>query len=414
MVKMLRTNVKCGSSGPEEDPRPEGGCMSRRVLSLPFVMFLCAALAVVGCSRGPSSPTGFAVGIGTSSEALFDPEAYQPNPVESMRAKSSAAPDVHGSFSVEDFRGTQENLSSTHESAAGFREYLNTWHPQNFAYRDGGVGAWAFHDVQGGDNWDRWAFAGIDRGIDGPLVVFNSSHGAMDEDGRYFFCLGTDWAGRGWDASSDNMSLGGNAGSNGDERLRYIFWDTGNSVKWRDGITPWKTWGPRARGVRMVFGYDTSTIDSPDYGKFFWEEWNKGKSLTSAFLDASWRISHEQSPCVVAFGADSTEASQRRETERVLGWGAVTANWGAWRYYYVAKAGGGDKSARLDYADIPSFVAVREVAKSSNSDDGVRGVADAIGIRLSDERMIQDRPSGCARFRPPTRPWSSNPMAISS
>ena len=96
--------------------------MSCPRMSVLFVMFFCVVLTVFGCSRGPSSPTGFAVGIGTSSEALFDPEAYQPNPVDPMHAKSSAAPDVHGTFSVEEFRGTQENLDNTHESAAGFRE----------------------------------------------------------------------------------------------------------------------------------------------------------------------------------------------------------------------------------------------------------------------------------------------------
>jgi len=369
--------------------------MSQRLFVQPVVWLSCCAVALVGCSQGPATPTGLAVGLGYSSEAVLDDQPYAGNPVAAFDLKSTGAPDVHGTFSVEDFKGTQNNLGYTHESANGFRAYLQNWFTPNFIYRDGGVGAWAFHDVDGGDNWDRWTYNGVDYGIDGVLACFHSSHGGMSTTGLYSTSLGTDWANRGWDARSDLMTMGGNAGSVlGDERLRYMFWDTCQSVKWSGGINPYTTWGPRASGVRMIFGYDTNTVDSPSYGKFFWEEWNKGKSLTYAFLDASWRISHGQSPCVVAFGDTESEALNRRDNERLMEWPAVLNTWGAWRYYYNAKSAGGGKSRDLAPGEVPSQVAQYHVEVLGSANAQFETLAEAVGIRVADERMIQDRPFG--------------------
>jgi hypothetical protein len=61
-------------------------------------------------------------------------------------------------------------------------------------------------------------------------------------------------------------------------------------------MDPIKTWGGPDRGFRMLFGFETTSVDSPDYGKNFWSEWNKGKSFTQAWLDTSWDISHTQAP----------------------------------------------------------------------------------------------------------------------
>jgi hypothetical protein len=366
--------------------------MYRKTVVMPSLIILGALVALGACSREGSSPTGLAVGIGASSEAIYVSDPHVANPVESFSAKSTAAPDVHGTFSVEDFQGTQTNLSLTHDSADGFRAYLNNWYAHNFVYRDGTVGTWAFYDVAGGDNWDLWTHAGIDRGIDGALAVFNSSHGGMNASGRYTFCLGANWAGRGWNAYSTSMSIGGNDGTLGNERNRYIFWDTCQSVKWSGSHSPYRTWGGPANGVRMIFGYDTNSVDSSNYGRYFWEEWNKGKTLVYAFLDASWRINTGQSPCVVAFGSSSADAASRRDSERMLSWGAVSSSWGAWRWYYTAKSAGPGKRGELTLADVPSTVATRAIHDRGNSDDEVQETAESIGIRVDDERMIQNRP----------------------
>ena len=39
----------------------------------------------------------------------------------------------------------------------------------------------------------------------------------------------------------------------------------------------------------MIFGFETVSVDSPDYGKKFFQKWNSnGNKLSKAWLDASW------------------------------------------------------------------------------------------------------------------------------
>ncbi|MGH9846444.1 MAG: DUF6345 domain-containing protein, partial [Blastocatellia bacterium] len=199
--------------------------------------------------------------------------------------RSTNKPDIHGESSVENFQGTQNNLSNTHESANGFKAYLENWYPSNFHRKDTGVSSWLFQD-NSSYNYDLWTSGGTDLGIDGVRAAFQSSHGGMSGVNNFCTSLGANWAGTGWNACSSQMALGGNYYSYGDERLRYMFWDTCNSVMISGGHDPYSTWGTRSKGIRFVFGYETVSIDSPNYGKYFWEEWNKGKTFKYAFLDA--------------------------------------------------------------------------------------------------------------------------------
>lgn len=368
--------------------------MSHSLSRWPILCLCCVLLSMIACSKEPSSPTGLAVGNGAASEAIFVTEAYSANPVDNPPLKSESTPDIHGTFSVENFRGTQTDLSYPHDSANGFREYLEGYYAPNFVYRDNDVGTWAFHDISGSDNWDLWSYGGDDRGIDAVMVVFNSSHGSIGTDGTYLFSLGADWSGRGWDARSDSMSIGGDDGSFANELNRYIFWDTSQSMKWSGSHSPYQTWGTSANGVRMIFGYETDTVDNPDYGRFFWEEWNKGKTLSTAFLDASWRINRLQSPCVVAFGPTPEEAAAIRDTEHQMTWNASSSEAGAWRWYYTARTVELEKRADVNSLDLPATVAVRAIAKRGNSNSEFFDAAQSLGIRIADDRMIQDRPFG--------------------
>lgn len=126
------------------------------------------------------------------------------------------------------------------------------------------------------------------------------------------------------------MSLGGGLGQFGNEKLRYLVWDTCYSARISGGHSPWLTWGRAANGIRMLFGYETTSVDNGNYGRYFWEEWNKGKTLAQAFLDASWCINRQQTPVAVAFGASSTKAAQRRDGKRLLESGAVRGYAAAW------------------------------------------------------------------------------------
>jgi hypothetical protein len=206
--------------------------------------------------------------------------SFRPDPVvgsvsgDDSSARSTNASDVVGTLSIEDFQGTQSSLNYTHESAAGFRNYLATWYAPNFIFQDSGVGVSQYHDFSS-YNYDQWNSGGVDYGIDGALTVWHSGHGDMYSSGTFVAPMGYEWAGQGWNAYSSDMALGGNYTSFGDETLRYMFWDTCYSNRYSGGQTPVRTWGAQAKGVRFVFGYETTSVDSPNYGSYFWEEWNR-------------------------------------------------------------------------------------------------------------------------------------------
>lgn len=303
--------------------------------------------------------------------------------------ESTLRVDMHGTTSVENFQGTQANLSNTHESAAGFRNYLNQFYAANFNYQDSGVGVWQFHDTSG-VNYDLWSSGGIDYGIDAVRVAFHSSHGGMSNN-RFFTAMGSNWANQGWNASSDKMALGGNYWSFGDERLRYMFWDTCFSIMYEGGNNPYTTWGPRAKGIRMIFGYDTTSIDSPNYGKFFWEEWNKNKTFKQAFLDASWRVNNYQSPVVMAFGATASEAASRRDNERFLYADAVSNNYAYWSWYYARTSSVGKQQSKTA---LPEQAATFEAVAHDNKTEAVSALSRALGITLPQAGAIEERPFG--------------------
>jgi len=351
-----------------------------------------ALLSLAQVATGQDAPR-LAQGLGAQATAVRTTERYEPNPVEDLHTLSSTKPDVHGTYSVENFAGTQNNLHYTHDSADGFRNYLAQWYSPNYIYRDSGVGVWSFHDITNGDNYDKWTSGTVDYGIDAVLTSFQSSHGGMNTTTKvYLTCMGSNWAGRGWNAYSNKMALGGNASSFGDERLRYMFWDTCQSVMWKT-INPMQTWGARAKGIRMIFGYDTDSIDSPNYGKYFWEEWNKGKTFKKAFLDASWRIYHGQSPCMVAFGSTQSDAISRRDNEKTMYWGSVSSSWGAWSWYAAGNGPDGSGSGgNLDR--IPRFVRPTALVRRGNSDREVIDIARSLGIEVADASLIEDRQLG--------------------
>lgn len=392
-------------------------------------------------SAAPSTPTSaqdieqtrakVAARLGIKAEALTLkslPEAYQANPTSDHRQSSdiivsdrrdnfsrvestSGVSDMVGTTSVENFQGMQSNLSHTHESADGFRNYFNTWYTPNFARRDSAVSVWQFHDSSS-YNYDLWNSGGTDYGVDGVRVMFHSGHGGMSSPNNFFVPMGANWSNNGWNARSSNMALGGNYYGYGDERLRYLFWDTCNSVMVSGGNNPYSTWGVRSKGIRMVFGYETVSIDSPNYGKYFWEEWNKGKSLSTAFLDASWRINTRQSPAVVAFGANQTEATDRLYNERYLYAGAAANNWGQWRWYIARSAASfsaitteatteaetssrfGRQVAQRQTLTIPRQARLQQVEAQSNSTEEVVELSRSLGINVEDTNLIQERPMG--------------------
>ncbi|MGH9839113.1 MAG: hypothetical protein ACREEM_10045, partial [Blastocatellia bacterium] len=165
------------------------------------------------------------------------------------------------------------------------------------------------------------------------------------------------------------------------------------------GNDPYTTWGTRSKGIRFVFGYETVSIDSPNYGKYFWEEWNKGKTFKYAFLDASWRISTGQAPALVAFGSNSADAVARRDNERLLYAGSVSNNWGAWSWYNARSASFTTAAEALTTASRLGTPGNVDVVSRGNSNDEVSEIAEAFGIQLPDESAIKARPTDIKMVR---------------
>jgi Family of unknown function (DUF6345) len=211
-------------------------------------------------------------------------------------------------------------LTYTHEDAQGWLNYVNQFTPINFWYKDCGVQPWIYYEP-----YDDWQDT---YGVDAVMAFYHSGHGGMDANGVFYLPMSKSWGDEGCTIiSSSDKLLWGN------ERLRYIFLSTCLSLRVLGDQNPIKTWHRSNRGWRMLFGYETISWDSPDYGKFFWEEWNKGKSFSTAWLDASWRIAHDQSPSVVACGATAEEAQNRLFNERSFYQDQVSNSYYWWRWY---------------------------------------------------------------------------------
>ena len=147
-------------------------------------------------------------------------------------------------------------------------------------------------------------------GLDAVRAFYHSGHGGMDSAGVFYAPLGSSWSTHDAWARSNQMKFA-------NQHLRYMFWSTCFSCRVLDGQNPFKTWGNANNGLRMLFGYESTSVDAGNYGSAFWKHWNQGKSFSQAWLDASWYdISHNQAPSAFACGSSAADAANRLNTER--------------------------------------------------------------------------------------------------
>lgn len=237
---------------------------------------------------------------------------------KSLRTVIGGSDDFYGANSLEHF-SSASSLSYTHEDAEGFLDYPSSFagRAANYWLKDAGVKVWEYEE-----DYDNWQDS---YGMDSVMVFYHSGHGNMDGNGVFQAPLGDKWDNRDW-AYSDNMAFG-------NEELRYLFWSTCFSLRVSGPDNPVRTWWePNKGGLRMLFGYETTSVDDPNYGKYFWDEWKKGKTFARAFLDASWRISHGQVPVAMAVGANATDAINRLNNERFFSKAPVTKGWYQWQW----------------------------------------------------------------------------------
>ena len=295
---------------------------------------------------------------------LIPPES----PIAQSRANISGSADMYGACSIETFASASP-LSLTHEDAAGWINYVTRFTPGNFWYGDGSVQVWMYEETY--DNWQDT------YGADAVVAFYHSGHGNMDSNGVFQLPMGGVWDGRSW-AFSNQMSLG-------NEQVKYLFWSTCFSLRVLGGHSPIRTWHPVNKGLRMIFGYETTSVDHAEYGSRFWNEWNKGKSFTQAFLDASWSISTGQAPSVCACGVDAADALNRLNTERNFFSGGGWNNWYQWRWYYSRAA-----VAPAKVENLPAKMMIAEFEPVDHQDLAGR-MAEAFGIGSKTEAGMDTR-----------------------
>jgi hypothetical protein len=212
------------------------------------------------------------------------------------------------------------DLTETSADTWGFINNCASWQKKNYVYADGDV--WADDFRTSSDHYAAGHLpAGFD-GIDSVVVGYISAHGQRINASTVRLIMGGTGHG-GCTVNSNQMSLGEND-------LRYLFLSTCESVS----TSPGNTWFGPANGIRAILGYDTLSVDSPDYGKFFFENWKKPRAKTSdSFLDASWRISHEQTPVAAFFGPDRSTAQNLLDNEEYFQHDAISSNSIAWAWY---------------------------------------------------------------------------------
>jgi hypothetical protein len=271
---------------------------------------------------------------------------------------------MYGFNSIQDFSGVFGNhnsdLSQTHADALGFHAYMANFYTKNFWFKDGGVQSWQYEEPY--DHWQNL------YGVDAVCVFYHSGHGNMDGNGVFQAPMGGKWNGETWFLSNHNVKFG-------NQVSRYIFWSTCLSCRISGGMSPIRTWwaDDNNPGFRMLFGYETTSVDSPNYGTNFWNHWKNGESFSTAFLNASWDIYHNQSPSCVASGSNATDAINRLNNERLFYWGAVARNYYQWKWYYASASAARNKA-------LPKELKIAELAPSTFDSEQTQKLAAKLGI----------------------------------
>jgi Family of unknown function (DUF6345) len=285
---------------------------------------------------------------------------------------------MYGANSIETFCSAGP-LSLTHDDADGWVDYVDNFEALNFRYRDAGVKIWQYYEQY--DNWQDT------YGADAVCAFYHSGHGGMDASGVFYVPMGAAWAGNDCTALSSQMRLG-------NEYERYVFWSTCLSLRVLGGHTPIRTWSAANLGLRMIFGYETVSWDNPNYGKFFWQEWNKNKSFSTAWLDASWRIAHDQAPSVAACGATEQEAKDRAFNERYFSKDRASTNWWWWRWYNASSV-----ASREPNRTVPRDIVVPQFRPAAASLASARTLADRFGISSQNTAAARRGPGGGLMLR---------------
>jgi hypothetical protein len=305
----------------------------------------------------------------TEFRIVIDRDAGSPFVARNELRTAGAAPaDIFGACAIQKFDSSTGagDLSDTIADAQGWVNYLSQYEAANFWFADGAVSTWEYLDPT--DDWQNT------YGMDAVIEFYHSGHGGMNTDGVFFAPLGSSWSDKGAWARSDTMKIG-------NQVLRYLFWSTCTSVRVLDGQDPIKTWDGANQGLRMIFGYETTSVDATNYGSALWDQWKQGKSLSQAFMDASWyNVSVNQAPAVVAMGASAAEAQDRVFNERFFNPTAASKAYYHWRWYYAAASALARRSANTK---LPARIASAQLEPRHVDGTYVRSVFERLPMNMA-------------------------------
>lgn len=252
-----------------------------------------------------------------------------------------------------------ETLEHTHEDLRGFLDYVSRFNQPNFRITDDDVAQWRFDPVF--DDSEGW------RGSDSVKVYYHAGHGSMSGMGVFEAPMGSVWATR-TSAFSNAMRLG-------DQKLRYLFLSTCDSLRVDGSDNPWRTWHEANVGCRMVFGFGSTSLDWWAYGQNFFRIWNAGVSFSQAWQDASLRLTFNQVVTSTACGATAAEAQNRLWNERLFSGQRASDDWYWWRW------NGYPPDLVVHLGIVVPHVPLHFRTESSK-DERARLLADTFGTRL--------------------------------
>lgn len=312
------------------------------------------------------------------AESPLAPEAQ----TTSRAIQISGSNDWYGACSVKQFLPGVGNLQFTEDDARGWLDFVTQHQPANFWLGEAGVQAWLYEPPN--DNYQDT------YGADAVLAFYHSGHGVTDSNGVFQAPLGSVWDGKST-AFSNRMMLG-------NDQAKYIFWSTCFSLRVFGDNNPVRTWHPANGGLRMIFGYETVSIDDPNYGKFFWEEWGRNKSFSQAWIDAGLRINgNNQIASVCACGANAEDARNRLYNERLFY--ATDPGRAFYQWRWTDAGSSRNLSPAVPFFPLPSQLLVAEFEPINQKDqlEFAAQVADAFNI--GNKKRASVNPLGNILFR---------------
>lgn len=287
---------------------------------------LASVMLSAGCSDTPHKPGGeLGAAIGQQWSALIGSEAI-------------------GGYAVANHTPCGvTNIPNTVADTQGFLDGLPRELQKNFSMVDATVRARDW--TEGTDKYGSGSAATGFAGADASLISYISTHG-VTSGARFTMSMGSGGGG-GCNIRSDKMVLG-------NQVARYLFLSTCQSLKIGTGDDPYAygeipigTWSSAAGGLRCIYGYSSNSLDSPDYGTFFWNKLTPGTGITSAFFDASSDIYQYQVPAAMCFGATREAARQELDATMFVS-GSNPNTFAVWRWRYTPRPLAPPLPTRLD------------------------------------------------------------------